>query len=345
MVRLLARTQVLDTLNEINERHQAVKELEKQLLSLHQIFLDMAVLVEAQGEMLDNIETQARMRVPAGVAMCHMPLTERLLLFAPQVAKANDFVNQGNKALTSAKELQKNTRKWMCCAMMLLLSICLIVVLAVVKPWQARGRHGRCFMPFARVACLTPLAVRPRRTASPDPWPAVPPPQNARNNNRLMQFNNTYARRMDTAPHAGRVPAAFLAWICTTKKVRARSHVTALSLRRPPDALREELLRRRTAGRTMSASQMRLSPAACSPRCGFSPLPEHARRRTARRTPPAQRLVPVLRPGAAGSPRRTAAASGDTANGCVLRRARTAPRPLLQPCLKPRHRCGSVPCR
>lgn len=50
--------QVLDTLAEINERHEAVKELEKGLMELHQIFLDMAVLVEAQGEMLDNIEQQ-----------------------------------------------------------------------------------------------------------------------------------------------------------------------------------------------------------------------------------------------------------------------------------------------
>ena len=58
------------------------------------------------------------------------------------MAKANEYVNQGNKALTSAKALQKDTRKWMCCAVMILLSICLIVVLAVVKPWQARGWHS-----------------------------------------------------------------------------------------------------------------------------------------------------------------------------------------------------------
>ena len=49
---------MLDTLAEINERHEAVKELEKSLMELHQVFLDMAVLVEAQGEMLDNIEQQ-----------------------------------------------------------------------------------------------------------------------------------------------------------------------------------------------------------------------------------------------------------------------------------------------
>ena len=57
---VLRLRQVADTLAEIHERHEAVKELEKSLLDLHQIFLDMAVLVEAQGEMLDNIGAQAR---------------------------------------------------------------------------------------------------------------------------------------------------------------------------------------------------------------------------------------------------------------------------------------------
>ena len=39
-----------------------MKELERKLLELHQIFLDMSVLVEAQGEMLDNIEAGAYTR-------------------------------------------------------------------------------------------------------------------------------------------------------------------------------------------------------------------------------------------------------------------------------------------
>ncbi len=52
------RGQVLETIREIQERHDAVKEIEKNLLELHQIFLDMAVLVEAQGEQLNDIESQ-----------------------------------------------------------------------------------------------------------------------------------------------------------------------------------------------------------------------------------------------------------------------------------------------
>ena len=41
--------QVMDTVMEIQERHDAVMEVEKGLLELHQIFLDMATLVEQQG--------------------------------------------------------------------------------------------------------------------------------------------------------------------------------------------------------------------------------------------------------------------------------------------------------
>lgn len=65
---------MLDTLAEIQERHEAVKELEKSLMELHQIFLDMAVLVEAQGEMLDNIEQQ--------VSHSYVHMSTRLQLFA-----------------------------------------------------------------------------------------------------------------------------------------------------------------------------------------------------------------------------------------------------------------------
>lgn len=50
--------QVLNTLEEIQERHDAVKEIERKLLDLHQIYLDIAVVVESQGDFLDNIESQ-----------------------------------------------------------------------------------------------------------------------------------------------------------------------------------------------------------------------------------------------------------------------------------------------
>nr|XP_018674976.1 PREDICTED: syntaxin-132-like isoform X2 [Musa acuminata subsp. malaccensis] len=50
--------QVVDTLAEIQERRDTMLELEKKLLDLQQMFLDMSVLVDAQGDMLDDIEAQ-----------------------------------------------------------------------------------------------------------------------------------------------------------------------------------------------------------------------------------------------------------------------------------------------
>lgn len=52
------RGQVMDTLAEIQERHDVVRDVESKLLELQQIFMDMAVLVNAQGELIDNIESQ-----------------------------------------------------------------------------------------------------------------------------------------------------------------------------------------------------------------------------------------------------------------------------------------------
>ncbi|RZC60051.1 hypothetical protein C5167_021813 [Papaver somniferum] len=80
------RGQVMDTLAEIQERHGAVRDVESKLLELQQIFMDMAVLVESQGDMLDNIESQ----VLSGV----------------------DHVQSGAAALQKEKKLERNSRKW-----------------------------------------------------------------------------------------------------------------------------------------------------------------------------------------------------------------------------------------
>ncbi|KAJ0813577.1 putative target SNARE coiled-coil domain, syntaxin domain-containing protein [Helianthus annuus] len=107
----MGRGQVLNTLEEIQERHDAVREIEKKLLDLHQIYLDMAVLVEAQGDLLDNIESQ--------------------------VTNTVDHVQSGTSALQTAKKLQIKSRKCVCIAIVLLLVIIAIVVVGVIQPWKS----------------------------------------------------------------------------------------------------------------------------------------------------------------------------------------------------------------
>ncbi|XP_011034432.1 PREDICTED: syntaxin-related protein KNOLLE-like [Populus euphratica] len=101
---------VLETVVEIQDRHDAAKEIEKSLLELHQVFLDMAVMVEAQGEQMDDIEHH--------------------------VLNASHYVKDGTKELKSAKGYQKSSRKWMCIGIILLLILILVIVIPIATSFS-----------------------------------------------------------------------------------------------------------------------------------------------------------------------------------------------------------------
>ncbi|KAF9661146.1 hypothetical protein SADUNF_Sadunf19G0037400 [Salix dunnii] len=101
---------VLETVVEIQGRHDAAKEIEKSLLELHQVFLDMAVMVEAQGEQMDDIEHH--------------------------VLNASHYVKDGAKELKSAKDHQTSSRKWMCIGIILLLIIILVIVIPIATSFS-----------------------------------------------------------------------------------------------------------------------------------------------------------------------------------------------------------------
>jgi syntaxin 1B/2/3 len=96
----------MDTLSEIQERHDTVKEIERSLLELHQVFLDMAALVEAQGNMLNDIESN--------------------------VSKASSFVMRGTDQLHGAKVLQRNNRKWACIATILAIVVVIVILFPIL---------------------------------------------------------------------------------------------------------------------------------------------------------------------------------------------------------------------
>ncbi|KAK9267088.1 hypothetical protein L1049_009506 [Liquidambar formosana] len=106
------RGKILDTMSEIQERHDAVKEIEKSLIELHQVFLDMAVLVEAQGHQLNDIESH--------------------------LARANSFVRRGADQLQVAKQYQKRSRKWTCIAIILGVVIIVVIILPILSSVLSR---------------------------------------------------------------------------------------------------------------------------------------------------------------------------------------------------------------
>ncbi|GAA0143313.1 SNARE protein [Lithospermum erythrorhizon] len=101
---------VVETVVEIQDRYDAAKEIERSLLELHQIFMDMAVMVEAQGEKMDDIEHH--------------------------VMNAAHYVNDGTKSLKTAKLYQRSSRRCMCIGIILLLVLILVIVIPIITTFS-----------------------------------------------------------------------------------------------------------------------------------------------------------------------------------------------------------------
>ncbi|XP_057472719.1 syntaxin-related protein KNOLLE-like [Actinidia eriantha] len=104
------RGKVLETVMEIQDRHDTAKEVEKSLLELHQVFLDMAVMVEAQAEQLDDIHHH--------------------------VINSAQYVSDGANNLKTAKRYQRSSRRWMCIGIIILLILILVVIIPIATSFS-----------------------------------------------------------------------------------------------------------------------------------------------------------------------------------------------------------------
>jgi len=96
-------------LSDIRDRHEDIQRLERSLVELHEMFVDMSILVSEQGEMIDRIEYS--------------------------VARSGNYVESARKKVKRAEELQRAARqKKICCfiSMIILVIILLVVVLRVI---------------------------------------------------------------------------------------------------------------------------------------------------------------------------------------------------------------------
>ncbi|KAJ1425763.1 Target SNARE coiled-coil-like proteiny domain [Sesbania bispinosa] len=105
------RGKVLENVVEIQDRHDAAKEFKKSLLELHQVFMDMVVMVEAQGEKMDDIEHH--------------------------VLHASHYVKDKIKNLQTAKKYQRSSRKWMCIGIILFLILILVIVILIATSFRS----------------------------------------------------------------------------------------------------------------------------------------------------------------------------------------------------------------
>jgi len=95
--------QMRQTLADIEARHADIKKLEKSIVELHEMFVDMATLVESQGEMIDRIEFH--------------------------VGKAVEYVKAGTEDTRKALKLQREARK-----KKIMIIVCIIIICVIFVP-------------------------------------------------------------------------------------------------------------------------------------------------------------------------------------------------------------------
>ncbi|ORZ23025.1 t-SNARE [Absidia repens] len=108
------RGQARAVLSEVQNRHDDIKKIEKTIVELHQLFMDMQMLVEQQGETIDQIEEHAETT-------------------AVQMEEGTKFVT---RAIASARATRH--KKWCC----FVICIILAVVIAILVWWFAFGHPG-----------------------------------------------------------------------------------------------------------------------------------------------------------------------------------------------------------
>ena len=104
-----------NALADIQERHQDIKRLEASISELHQLFLDMSVLVETQGELLDQIEYT--------------------------VGQSVNYTGKAVEELRTANKYQKKTRRKMCCIICVILVVLAVVLIPIITSSQDRARR------------------------------------------------------------------------------------------------------------------------------------------------------------------------------------------------------------
>ncbi|KAH8854277.1 Syntaxin [Schistosoma japonicum] len=93
--------QAKQSLADIEARHQDIMKLEKSIKELHDMFMDMAMLVESQGEMIDRIEYN--------------------------VEQAVDYIESAKADTKKAVKYQSSARK-----KMIIIGICVAILICII---------------------------------------------------------------------------------------------------------------------------------------------------------------------------------------------------------------------
>jgi len=98
----------------IQERNREMQQLEKELISLNEVFVDVAHMIQEQGEDITTIEQQT--------------------------SSAAAYTEEGTTEIRKANEYQKSARKKLCCIAVLVTVILLVVVIVFAVMFGGVGK-------------------------------------------------------------------------------------------------------------------------------------------------------------------------------------------------------------
>lgn len=98
-----AHIRLQNAVRDLEERHKDIKKLEKSILQVHTMIIELSKLVQLQGEMIDNIELN--------------------------IQKAKDYVMKGEKNIGKAKKNMESARKKKCIILIIIIGILVVILL------------------------------------------------------------------------------------------------------------------------------------------------------------------------------------------------------------------------
>ena len=101
-----AHVKLINAVQDLEERHKDIKNLEKSVLQMHKMIMELNLLVQYQGEMIDNI--------------------------AININKAKDYVIKAEGEIIKGKKNMERTKKIKCIIMIVIIAILLIIIIPIL---------------------------------------------------------------------------------------------------------------------------------------------------------------------------------------------------------------------
>ena len=101
-----AHRKLISVVQDLEERHQDIKKLQKTVLEVHKMTVEMHLLVKYQGEMIDNIVLN--------------------------IKNAKNHIDKGNVELDKGKKCMECKKKIKCIIMIVVIAILLIILIPII---------------------------------------------------------------------------------------------------------------------------------------------------------------------------------------------------------------------